>query len=331
MRGGAQDCPYTFMQDMVAGQYEVAGCLAHGGLGWIYLARDKNVSDRWVVLKGLLNAGDADALAAAVAEQRFLAQVEHPHIVEVYNVVTHDGAAYTVMEYVGGTSLKELWLPPGYWWDYWTGELYQGPRRMTYRAPLDRCPMFARAGAILPMQPDMSYQGQMQMDPLTIHVWTGADGKLDLYEDDGLTLAYQQDGSATTPLRYSEQGSRARLTLGPRRGNFAGAADARAYEVLLHGTARPLSVTCNDRKIGFRPAAPMRPGEWWDYDAKTETMTLHLPDKVTPKTALEITIEGISPSDSTAARTAPASSPATPRPRRTPSRSTSVLRRSSRP
>ncbi len=44
-----------------AGQYEVAGCLAHGGLGWIYVARDKNVSDRWVVLKGLLNSEDPDA------------------------------------------------------------------------------------------------------------------------------------------------------------------------------------------------------------------------------------------------------------------------------
>ena len=94
--------------DLVGGQYEVVGCLAHGGLGWIYLGRDKNVSDRWVVLKGLLNAGDADALEAAVAEQRFLAQVEHPLIVEVYNVVEHEGAAYTVMEYVGGRSLKEL-------------------------------------------------------------------------------------------------------------------------------------------------------------------------------------------------------------------------------
>ena len=50
--------------DLVAGQYEVLGCLAHGGLGWIYLARDRNVSDRWVVLKGLLNTGDADAMAA---------------------------------------------------------------------------------------------------------------------------------------------------------------------------------------------------------------------------------------------------------------------------
>ncbi|MBW8732175.1 MAG: protein kinase [Terrabacter sp.] len=94
--------------DLVAGQYEVAGCLAHGGLGWIYLARDKNVSDRWVVLKGLLNSADPDALAAAIAEQRFLAQVSHPSIVEIYNFVTHDDAGYIVMEYVGGTSLKSI-------------------------------------------------------------------------------------------------------------------------------------------------------------------------------------------------------------------------------
>ena len=73
--------------DVVGGQYEVVGCLAHGGLGWIYLARDTNVSDRWVVLKGLLNTGDPDAYAAAVAERQFLAEVEHPLIVEIYNFV----------------------------------------------------------------------------------------------------------------------------------------------------------------------------------------------------------------------------------------------------
>ena len=94
--------------DLVAQQYEVAGCLAHGGLGWIYLARDRNVSDRWVVLKGLLNTGDKDALAVAIVERQFLAQVEHPLIVEIYNFVTHDEAGYIVMEYVGGTSLKQI-------------------------------------------------------------------------------------------------------------------------------------------------------------------------------------------------------------------------------
>ena len=55
------------------------------------LARDRNVSDRWVVLKGLLNSGDPDALAAAIAERQFLAQVEHPLIVEIYNFVDARG------------------------------------------------------------------------------------------------------------------------------------------------------------------------------------------------------------------------------------------------
>ncbi|MER6910786.1 tetratricopeptide repeat protein [Streptomyces sp. NPDC000594] len=100
--------------DVVHGQYEVVGCLAHGGLGWIYLAVDHAVSERWVVLKGLLDTGDQDAMAAAIAERRFLAEIEHATIVRIYNFVEHldqrtgslDG--YIVMEYVGGKSLKEL-------------------------------------------------------------------------------------------------------------------------------------------------------------------------------------------------------------------------------
>jgi serine/threonine-protein kinase PknG len=100
--------PKLIKGELVGGQYEVVGALAHGGLGWIYLAVDKNVSDRWVVLKGLLNSGDEDALAAAVAERRFLAEVEHPNIVKIYNFVEHEGAGYIVMEYVGGESLKTM-------------------------------------------------------------------------------------------------------------------------------------------------------------------------------------------------------------------------------
>jgi serine/threonine-protein kinase PknG len=94
--------------DLVAGQYDVAGALAHGGMGWIYLARDRNVSGRWCVLKGLLDTADPDAAEAAVAEQRFLAEVRHPAIVGIHNFVQHEGQGYIVMEYVGGPSLKQL-------------------------------------------------------------------------------------------------------------------------------------------------------------------------------------------------------------------------------
>ncbi|MFD0204915.1 MULTISPECIES: serine/threonine-protein kinase [Saccharothrix] len=110
---------YSFTPKLAPGevlhdQYEVLGCLAHGGLGWIYLAADHAVSDRWVVLKGLLDSGDADAMAAAMAERRFLAEVEHPNIVKIHNFVRHEDRAsgelvdYIVMEYVGGTSVKDM-------------------------------------------------------------------------------------------------------------------------------------------------------------------------------------------------------------------------------
>ena len=94
--------------ELVAGQYEVGGALAHGGLGWIYLVRDHNVSGRWCVLKGLLDTADPTAAEAAVAERRFLAEVSHPAIVGIFNFVNHNGQGYIVMEYVGGPSIKQL-------------------------------------------------------------------------------------------------------------------------------------------------------------------------------------------------------------------------------
>jgi serine/threonine-protein kinase PknG len=116
-RREAGHCPqcgkrYSFVPtlkagDVVAEQYEVKGCLAYGGFGWIYLAQD-NTLGRWVVLKGLLNTEDESAAAAAVAERQFLAAVKHPNIVGIYNFVKRGSEGFIVMEYVGGTTLKQL-------------------------------------------------------------------------------------------------------------------------------------------------------------------------------------------------------------------------------
>jgi serine/threonine-protein kinase PknG len=100
--------PFSFTpklepETLVGGQYEVQGCLAHGGLGWIYLARDQKVG-MWVVLKGLLSNENVDVIRT---ELRFLAEVDHPNIVKVYNFVEHDGEPYIVMEYVRGATLRK--------------------------------------------------------------------------------------------------------------------------------------------------------------------------------------------------------------------------------
>jgi serine/threonine-protein kinase PknG len=104
--------PQLSPDDTIADQYVIKGCIAHGGLGWVYLAYDTNVNDRPVVLKGLVHSGDAEAQAIAMAERQFLAEVTHPGIVKIYNFVEHDDkhgnpVGYIVMEYVGGTSLKQ--------------------------------------------------------------------------------------------------------------------------------------------------------------------------------------------------------------------------------
>jgi serine/threonine-protein kinase PknG len=93
--------------DLVAGQYEVRGAIAYGGLGWIYLGFDRVLS-RYVVLKGLLNTADQASAAVAVAEKQFLASVKHPNIVGIYNFVNHQDTGLIIMEYVGGETLKEL-------------------------------------------------------------------------------------------------------------------------------------------------------------------------------------------------------------------------------
>jgi serine/threonine-protein kinase PknG len=90
--------PYSFVPrlspgEVVNARYEVLGVIAHGALGWIYLARDRHIAetgaDRWVVLKGLIDTGDVYALSSAMAERRFLVEVDHPNIVKIHDFVQH--------------------------------------------------------------------------------------------------------------------------------------------------------------------------------------------------------------------------------------------------
>ncbi|AKK07005.1 serine/threonine protein kinase [Corynebacterium mustelae] len=105
--GAGVEKPVLNKGDVVAGQYEVLGVIAHGGMGWIYLAQDRNVSGRVVVLKGLISKDNPRDYQAAVAEREFLADITHPVIVKSYNFIDDarvDGG-FIVMEYAPGPSL----------------------------------------------------------------------------------------------------------------------------------------------------------------------------------------------------------------------------------
>ena len=131
-----------------------------------------------------------------------------------------------------GARSREVYLPRGRWYDFWSGEAYEGPARVRAEAPLDRVPLFVRGGAVVPMWPPMSYVGERKPDPLYLHVYPG-DGSFALYEDDGETLDYTKGVYALTRFQVSERDGELTLRKSPREGGYE---PGREFViVVLHG------------------------------------------------------------------------------------------------
>ncbi|ETI60064.1 alpha-xylosidase [Sphingobium sp. C100] len=112
---------------------------------------------------------------------------------------------------------RKVYLPgTGNWYDFSTGKTYRGGTTADVAAPLDRMPLFVRAGAIVPMGPVMQYVDQTPDAPLTIVIYTGADGQFSLYEDDGRSEQYKQGRYSRIPIRYDDKSGR--ISFGAREG-----------------------------------------------------------------------------------------------------------------
>jgi serine/threonine-protein kinase PknG len=95
------------------GRYTVRGPVAHGGLGWVYLAVDHRLNDQYCALKGVLNSHDPEARDAILEERNQLVRLQHPSIVRIYDYVRHPPEGeppvdYLVMDFVAGKSLGAI-------------------------------------------------------------------------------------------------------------------------------------------------------------------------------------------------------------------------------
>jgi len=124
----------------------------------------------------------------------------------------------------------EVYLPAGTrWYDFYTGEAYDGGSIVHADAPLAKIPLFVRAGSIVPTGPAIEYSAQQLDGPITLFVYTGADGEFDLYEDDGVTYAEQNGAFTTIPIRYDDADGT--VTIGARQGSYPGMATQRTFNV----------------------------------------------------------------------------------------------------
>ena len=100
--------------------------------------------------------------------------------------------------------VKDVYLPEGEkWFDYFTGKIYDGGQIISYECPIERMPLFVRAGSILPMAPNRNNSDQQPVDPLVLDVYAGKRAEFRLYEDDGTSLEYRKGANAWTPLTFT--------------------------------------------------------------------------------------------------------------------------------
>jgi alpha-D-xyloside xylohydrolase len=155
-----------------------------------------------------------------------------------------------------GARTRDVYLPEGTWYDFWSGAAVAGGRAIDAPAPYDAVPVHVRAGAIVPFGPELQWTDEKAADPLTVFVYTGADGAFTLYEDDGTSYAYEKGAFARVPMTWSE--SRKTFTIGPRTGAFPSMLAERTIQVVFVGRAKPVGFTFDprpDRVVKYSGAA----------------------------------------------------------------------------
>ncbi|RZT04304.1 alpha-D-xyloside xylohydrolase [Duganella sp. CF402] len=133
-----------------------------------------------------------------------------------------------VYEY--GARERKVYMPKGVnWYDFYTGELHKGGSTVAIKAPETRMPVLVKAGAILPMGPVTQYVDEKPDAPITLNVYTGADGKFSLYEDDGVSNGYLRGEASRIPLSYNDKTGV--VTIGDRVGQYKGMVAKRQFKV----------------------------------------------------------------------------------------------------
>ncbi len=160
-----------------------------------------------------------------------------------------------------GATHWPVYLPAGTWYDFWTHERHEGPGGVTVEAPLDRLPLFVRAGAILPLGPPVQYHDQQPLTDITLRVYAGPNSSFTLYEDDGATTAYREHRYALTGIESHSTEGTLTVRIAEPAGDASVIPTGRAYIVQAHGPGKPRRVRLAAVDLPERTRAG-GPG-WW--------------------------------------------------------------------
>ena len=126
---------------------------------------------------------------------------------------------------------RQLYLPQAKWYDFWTGSAIHGGRMINAITPLDRIPVYVRAGSIVPLGPEEEWSTEKTADPIELRIYPGANGDFTIYEDENDNYNYEKGAYATIPLHWDDASHT--LTIGERKGQFSGMLQNRTFHVVF--------------------------------------------------------------------------------------------------
>eukprot|EP01105_Mastigella_eilhardi_P024390 TRINITY_DN6356_c0_g1_i1.p1 TRINITY_DN6356_c0_g1~~TRINITY_DN6356_c0_g1_i1.p1 ORF type:complete len:894 (+),score=191.79 TRINITY_DN6356_c0_g1_i1:360-2684(+) len=189
---------------------------------------------------------------------------------------------------------KTIYLPEGTWVEWFSGDVYTGPKTIKLSYTLDEIPIFVKAGAIIPMLPaDHQLLGSAQEDYtsvlFTVFPYSTFSRSGFLYEDDGLTADYIDGAFGTTSFTYEPVTAQdLRVTIEPTKGMVFAA--QRVYEFAFVGIFPPSSVVLNGTSIPYVANRAYSATQGWTYNGDTLTATVwtNTPISVTSAVQLDV-------------------------------------------
>ena len=171
--------------------------------------------------------------------------LEFPHDSRTYDLETQFmlGDSLLVAPVVEeGARQRSVYLPKGAWFDYWTGQRYEGGHSVTIEVSLSSIPLFVRGGRAVLTQPVVQHTGEINAETeLQVSLYPGPDAHAELYEDDGRSMAYQRGDCLLRRIEWSESKGGTRVTLRPLQ-EGTGAGRRKNVVVRLYTDRMPRSV-----------------------------------------------------------------------------------------
>lgn len=153
--------------------------------------------------------------------------------------------------YKKGATSREVYLPAGQWYDWWSNEKTEGGKTVTRAVDLETMPLYVRAGAIIPFDPVRQYLEQEVSEPTTVRVFQGADGEFRWYEDDGKSQEYLNGKFAWTNLKWDDAAKQLTIERETGAGMLEPQARKLVVELLPEGTKKEIDYDGTKGSVQF--------------------------------------------------------------------------------